>query len=131
MRDYILLALAFNYRQEDVKVDLNSLRNVRFLSMCIKTSSSGPKLDRAQSQRFLQAESNNGSVESLRQFQVVIDSLNPSANNIPDAEISIPHSSELLKVNCGLKVYINDYNPTMMMLLRCFFCCRKQKQSTA
>ncbi|XP_036325479.1 FGFR1 oncogene partner 2 homolog [Rhagoletis pomonella] len=73
---------------------------------------------------FYSAEGNNRLVESLRQFQDDMDSLNRISNNKSNSEMvnriqqQNATSSEILKENRELKICIEDYERTMEFIMQ-------------
>lgn len=82
------------------------------------------ELDALSSALLVEAEGNNRFVESLRQFQDDMDSLNRIANNKSNAEMvnriqqQNANSSEILKENRELKVCIEDYERAMELVMQ-------------
>ncbi|CAD6997121.1 unnamed protein product [Ceratitis capitata] len=73
---------------------------------------------------LVEAEGNNRLVESLRQFQDDVDSLNQISNNKSNSEMvnriqqQNATSSEILKENRELKMCIEDYERTMEFIMQ-------------
>ncbi|XP_018783289.1 PREDICTED: circulating cathodic antigen homolog [Bactrocera latifrons] len=73
---------------------------------------------------FVEAEGNNRLVESLRQFQDDMDSLNQISNNKSNSEMvnriqqQNATSSEILKENRELKICIEDYERTLEFIMQ-------------
>ncbi|XP_013115633.1 FGFR1 oncogene partner 2 homolog [Stomoxys calcitrans] len=82
------------------------------------------ELDALSSALLVEAEGNNRYVESLRQFQDEMDSLNRIANNKSNVEMvnriqqQNANSSEILKENRELKVCIEDYERAMDLIMQ-------------
>ncbi|XP_073824669.1 fibroblast growth factor receptor 1 oncogene partner 2 [Musca autumnalis] len=82
------------------------------------------ELDALSSALLVEAEGNNRYVESLRQYQDEVDSLNRIANNKTNVEMvnriqqQNANSSEILKENRELKVCIEDYERAMDMIMQ-------------
>ncbi|XP_075151633.1 fibroblast growth factor receptor 1 oncogene partner 2 [Haematobia irritans] len=82
------------------------------------------ELDALSSALLVEAEGNNRYVESLRQYQDEMDSLNRIANNKSNVEMvnriqqQNANSSEILKENRELKVCIEDYERAMDLIMQ-------------
>ncbi|XP_037828839.1 FGFR1 oncogene partner 2 homolog [Lucilia sericata] len=82
------------------------------------------ELDALSSALLEEAEGNNRFVESLRQFQDDMDSLNRIANNKSNVDMvnriqqQNANSSEILKENRELKVCIEDYERAMELIMQ-------------
>ena len=82
------------------------------------------ELDALSSALLEEAEGNNRFVESLRQFQDDMESLNRIANNKSNADMvnriqqQNANSSEILKENRELKVCIEDYERAMELIMQ-------------
>ncbi|XP_061388597.1 FGFR1 oncogene partner 2 homolog [Musca vetustissima] len=82
------------------------------------------ELDALSSALLVEAEGNNRYVESLRQYQDEVDSLNRIANNKTNVEMvnriqqQNANSSEILKENRELKVCIEDYERAMDLIMQ-------------
>lgn len=82
------------------------------------------ELDALSSALLVEAEGNNRYVESLRQYQDDIDSLNRIANNKSNVEMvnriqqQNANSSEILKENRELKVSLEDYERAMDLIMQ-------------
>lgn len=82
------------------------------------------ELDALSSALLVEAEGNNRFVESLRQFQDDMDSLNRIANNKSNVDMvnriqqQNANSSEILKENRELKVCIEDYERAMELIMK-------------
>lgn len=89
-----------------------------------RMSSRVKELDALSSALLVEAEGNNRFVESLRQFQDDMDSLNRIANNKSNVDMvnriqqQNANSSEILKENRELKVCIEDYERAMEMIMQ-------------
>lgn len=81
-------------------------------------------LDALGSALLVEAEGNNRLVESLRQFQDDMDSLNRIANNKTNVDMvnriqqQNANSSEILKENRELKICIEDYERAMELIMQ-------------
>jgi len=82
-------------------------------------------LDALGSALLEEAETNNRLVESLRQYQDDIESLNRISNNKTNADMvnriqqQNINSSEILKENRELKICIEDYERVMELMMQC------------
>lgn len=82
------------------------------------------EIDALSSALLEEAEGNNRFVESLRQFQDDMDSLNRIANNKSNVDMvnriqqQNANSSEILKENRELKVCIEDYERAMELIMQ-------------
>lgn len=89
-----------------------------------RMSSRVKELDALSSALLEEAEGNNRFVESLRQFQDDMDSLNRIANNKSNVDMvnriqqQNANSSEILKENRELKVCIEDYERAMELIMQ-------------
>ncbi|KAI8119259.1 putative circulating cathodic antigen [Lucilia cuprina] len=89
-----------------------------------KMASRVKELDALSSALLEEAEGNNRFVESLRQFQDDMDSLNRIANNKSNVDMvnriqqQNANSSEILKENRELKVCIEDYERAMELIMQ-------------
>ena len=89
-----------------------------------RTASRVKELDALSSALLEEAEGNNRFVESLRQFQDDMESLNRIANNKSNADMvnriqqQNANSSEILKENRELKVCIEDYERAMELIMQ-------------
>lgn len=108
-------------------ISYNEMANISLANIIVdaqKLASRVKDLDALSSALMVEAEGNNRFVESMRQFQDDMDSLNRAANNKSNADMvnriqqQNANSSEILKENRELKVCIEDYELAMELIMQ-------------